>query len=1327
MNLIARNMFNYFKKRPGLLILSIILLAITVINLKPDFYLMGWDNYSSYFNLKTNIFRTFFATWREYRGLGVPSDSESTDLFRQLFFLILSPFVKTNLHDQIFSLFSFNFGVIMVYLLAKKIFKNIFSESKLDLLGLLVGIFYIFNLNTLATFYFPMIMYINRFYAIPFLFFVFLSFIQEKVTWKKFFLFSLLIVFSAGSYMTATIFITVILSLGIFLLIQSENLKKAVIFLTFFLLLNSFWLFPFINYTINKSEIVHQAPTFIDANEIQLNKPSSFYSLTKQLILYPNFFDANMTSFDGSQTSGIHFIKSLINQPPISFIFFIFPLCYLGGIILLLIKYKDYKKYLWIPAIIFIYLFLSFKAFSPLGFIYIFLEKTIPFFSTLFRFGDTKFHYFINFVGSLSAGFFIIKILEKLNKKNIVFLFITLILIFVITFNSYFNGHLFGFFDLNKLPDVYFKIAKIINEDKDDYRVLHLPFNKDRYWRSYNWGYLGSSFFHILINKPLLEKTFEPASQENIELNQDIYDKIDKRNNDLYFLLKKTGVKYIIFDETVSSQITAKGIGSWGIYNYYKSKDTLNKLVSEGLIKKIISYNINILDYIDTYEKVFPLTQDNIDLISKSPNYEISLYELKDPDAKFRTVSNFSFTDPQLKNINIDSNKDTLQDDNSIFQTFPFKRNNLKFQLNNNKVELDLNNFILQKGQNYRVNLNGDNSKSQTKVEIYGRQDDKYLYLNFYNNPYPEIILSDKTISSKFLIKEIKIQKDNIINSLRLDENLEDYLSNWPKALPYTLISDLRIKIGDNIIPIPLEIDSNETYVGSLVLNQGLINLELLKEVSEQNINVNSLKLTDNSNCFSDKLSDYISNINYDNNQFVLESQNGTTCFILPINNYLDNTVGYSEIKFNYQSESSDLDSRYLKNNRTSKPILQRVVKNLNKPNYLLTCIKDANVEDCYNNHQVLDLDSSGRVIIPTDKRISAYQPIVFFALKNTGYQEQKLIINNLLIKKYDSVLKDSFNITNENQENNFVINEQGSLKLSFSLPLNYFSFYQNQRDGFHISNGVCNQPYAYRTFRKTDRLISYIENCYNNFFQSLNFDSNNSYIWLIDYNLASGKFPRFNLGDSFDKYTNQILSLYQGYPSIRGFKEFQNPEFFDSSKNIFNKINKLNLIQANVIISGDSNLSDLRRKNFMIEQDSENEGIAVYDNFNVVQIPNSWINLSIEPESYLYSSNNQDSISYQQMLPSLWKINSNESLSNQILNFNEGYDNQWGIYDGLFNLLIGKKAGINYKCNNYANCFKINTNSSQYYVFYSPEKLYFLGWLFTLLAIFFGKRMLST
>ncbi len=1335
MNIMVEKIFYYFKKRPGLLILLIILLVITTVNIKPDFYLMGWDNYSSYFNLKTNIFRTFFASWREYRALGVPSDSESTDLFRQLFFLVLSPFVKQGLLDQIFSLFSFNFGVIMVYLLSKKLFKSAFqdSEQKLDLLGAFSGLFYMFNLNTLATFYFPMIMYINRFYTVPFLFYIFFVLIQEKITRKKILFFSLLIIFSSGSYMTATVFITVIISLFIFILIQGQNLKRTLVFLVFFVALNSFWLLPFANYTINKSNIVYQAPTFIDANEIQLNKPASFYSIAKQLILYPNFFDTTVSSFNNFKTSGIHQLSNFINNFPYNLVLYAFPISYLCGIALLLFDYKKNKNLLWIPLIILLYLFLSLKAFSPLGFIYIFLEKSLPFFGSVFRFGDTKFHYFIGFAGSLAAGFFIVKISNKFNRKKILSLTLAVIFIFSAVYSSYFNGNFFGFFDINKVPEAYFDIAKQINNDKEDYRVLHLPFNQDRYWRSYNWGYLGSSFLHFLIDKPLIEKTFEPASGENVELNNEIYEKISKKSEDLYLLLKKTGIKYIVFDETVSPQMTAKGLGSWGTYNYFDSKELIDKLESDGLIYKISSYNVNIIDYLSVYEKIFPLDQDDLDIINKTPNYEIGLYVLKDPDQKFRLVNNLSLTDPKKVEFNIDPGKDSLQDDRSSFESTPFTRNDIQYKLNNSKLEANIDNFELINDIDYEIKVNNENIRvPQSIMEVYAQSDEKNLNINFYNNFFPNLIIGDQIQSFRTKIKEISIPKSQIQESLGKAENLENYLANWGQALLYKSISGLRIKIGNNIIPFPSELNDQETFVGSLVLDQGPIRIQVLKEKSESAINLKKLSLTDNPNCFSDKLDDYSSTVD-NKDSFKLNSQNGSTCFILGIKDFIDDKANYSEVKIDYRSRANDLDRKYLKSRKTNKPALNSALNDLNKPSYLSVCVKDVNIDNCFNTHQVLSLNStdsnkSDSIVIPTDKEINAYEPIIFFALKNTGYQSQAFIVDKLSIKEFEPILEENFDFGSKNSVNIFLVLDPQKLKISFNLTLNNFSFYQGKKDGFSVSNGFCNQPNSYRTFRQTDRLISYFENCDNNLFQSLDFDSNNSYIWSLKYNLGSGKFSHFNLGDDFNKYTNQILSLNQGYPNIEGFKEFQNPEFFASKKRVLDQIKGLELANTNIFLPSNPTISDQKKKNFMIAQDSENEGMAVYDNFNVVQVPNIWANLSIGPKNNYFSIGQTGELKFKNILPSLWKVDiEHTSEENQILLFNEGFDKQWGIYKDYVDLLIGKEASINhFMCNGYANCFEIASTNTQYYVFYWPEKLNVLGWLLTLLIIFLGKIIVS-
>jgi hypothetical protein len=172
-----KRIVDFIKKKPGLSILLLILSVITVANIKPDFYLMGWDNYSSYFNLKTNIFRTSFATWREYRGLGVPSDAEVTDIFRQVFYWFAHFLLPEQLLDQVYYMIALWVGVLSMYGLIKILFSK---EKNIDLFATIASLFYLFNLNTLSVFYSPIIPFTNRFYSLPLLIYFFLRYHQKK-------------------------------------------------------------------------------------------------------------------------------------------------------------------------------------------------------------------------------------------------------------------------------------------------------------------------------------------------------------------------------------------------------------------------------------------------------------------------------------------------------------------------------------------------------------------------------------------------------------------------------------------------------------------------------------------------------------------------------------------------------------------------------------------------------------------------------------------------------------------------------------------------------------------------------------------------------------------------------------------------------------------------------------------------------------------------------------------------------------------------------------------------------------------------------------------
>src|SRR3989344_4163641 len=160
--------FSLWQKR-GLCFLLGMIGFIWVVSLQPGFFIIGWDNFSSYFNLPENIFRTFFATWRAYRGLGVASDSEATDVFRQLFYFLLVPLAGESLTDQVYVLAALSVGLIAMYFLARQLFfLHAWSNhpdklKRADLFAFFAAFFYLCNLTTVATFTFPMVMYTNRF------------------------------------------------------------------------------------------------------------------------------------------------------------------------------------------------------------------------------------------------------------------------------------------------------------------------------------------------------------------------------------------------------------------------------------------------------------------------------------------------------------------------------------------------------------------------------------------------------------------------------------------------------------------------------------------------------------------------------------------------------------------------------------------------------------------------------------------------------------------------------------------------------------------------------------------------------------------------------------------------------------------------------------------------------------------------------------------------------------------------------------------------------------------------------------------------------------
>jgi len=1353
--------YSFIKKKPFLTVLIIICISISILNLKPYFHLVGWDNYSSYLDLPINIFRTFFATWRDYRGLGSPSDSEVTDLFRQFFSLILSIVFRKTFIDQVYYLVTINLGIFSMYALARKIALAIFKTYKedtisLDLFAFTAAFFYLFNLNTLSVFYFPILPYISRFFGIPLTFLILTELLDKK--FKSPFRVLLLIAalfFTTTSYVTATVFITIVMVVGMFGIVR-KDIGRVVVVILFWGLLQSFWTFPFLNYTLQKSSIIRLARTFIDANETQLNRPKSFYSLADQLILKPNFFDTKYSSLDGNISRSFYPLSDELQGKSFAhYLQYMFPLLMLLGGICIVIRPRKYRNLLWVPLTFSLFLFLSMKEYSPLGFLYAYINEHVPLFGVLFRFGDTKFHPFIAFAGGISAAVSLTSLYNIAKDKiphwskiavvtGAIFIFLPVLL----TYRTYFQGNLVGFFMYTKIPDAYFKIAQTINKDPTDGRVIHLPYDQSMYWKSHNWGYLGSSFFNFMISKPYLDKTFEPGSMENAYSMKRIADLVSdakdltgirfvQKSVDIRNLLSRMGVSYILYDETVSAQSPARGVSFWGTYDTFTAQEVIKVLEDARLIQKVQTENISLKDYLGLYKKLLPTDQTQMEKLLQSDPKKLVLYKLDYSAPRFKTLSQVTNTDHQIANLLetdlIGRGEDLIQQKgvgNKVY--FPLNTSSLP-------IESEKNIFTVrttagEPGRISNISISGESrTDSETRmVHIRVKRLADTLFVSLFSRYYPNINGQEYLLP----LDTFEIPIDDFRDDL-LPVDIDSYVSDW-HVLPMKSVSALRIRIGDTVLPLPSPLSDTFLPLGDVMTRGGSFELEVLSPRPRLPINPQIFNLTDRPNCLGDAREDYVSNLTTTPQNAVISTQNGSVCVWTDIGQNTNKDSSYAELQLSIENSTSDLDGDYgLNYADTSKPLLKRVITRLSKPSNLKVCIKEGVLDQCYNNHHIVTLQESNKFIFPVHSPDgNFYNPVALFTLFNVGHHSQRLDMHDLSLTYFNSVFKESVVIPILEAPVGTLAIRDGIVQITIPKALSKYAYFLKPgTDGYYISTGKCDKDNSYRTYRISgENMISYFDNCSNTLTQKVAFSSDNFLMWNVRYNLLSGRYPQMKISDSYATLSEDIASLYQGYPDVPGFGDFANPEmFFDTNDTIVKKLGNLVTRDTYGFVHPHPGKFNQKDKEFTLQQYGENEGILMINGFTVADLPTSWSNLRISHGDPVKSYETPKQISFAQILPSLWKIElvRNPTDTNYLLEFNTGYDAQWGIYDSIGSVLIGKSIATNHsRCNGYSNCFELPANWTEnkktFYVFYWPERLAALGWIVTLVTAIAGMYLFS-
>lgn len=1064
----------FVKKRPVLVVVCLVLAVITVVSVKPDFYLMGWDNYSSQFNLKTNFFRTLFATWREYRGLGVPSDAEVTDIFRISLYGLLHLFLPTKLLDQVFYMLALWLGVLGAYWLAIEVWREKLNRRMLDVAGGVTAFFYLFNLNTLSIFYSPMVPFTNRFYGLPWLLYWVLRYERKKDRSSKVWLI-LVVLLSSGSYITPTVLITNLLALGIFGLFEL-GIRKTAKYLTLFGLLNLFWILPFVNYTREKASVVPMARTFIEINESMLNSDPKGYGLDNQIILNPSFLGMKFGSLTGTDNN-IHPQWNEFQPGKVRYQLYLWPILYGLGALLLIVRLRRNWRGMWLLAWILVFLFLSGKEYGPGGGLYSWLGDNIPNFRMIFRISDTKFHAYMALSGALLAAYLVGVIVNW--KRFILGLVVVMLGLYGWKFRAYFDGNLMGFV-YNDIPVAYFEAAKIINEDKDEGRVLHLPMvTWQEYWRSYSWGYFGSAWFNFLIDKPYIDKTFEPASMENSYVHEKIRRLTEKyveseiigdkeeTVEEFGQLMSELGVRYLLVDESLGSEVYPRDLVYGAKLPWVWSMELVNDLATKGMIKERAGWEMDLKKQVESYRKLYPVNVNGV-VLDVPQNASLRLYEVVGVEPMVSTVSEVELVDAKLENL---VEADRIGSEVKWQQAGvdgvikPLIRQNHRLEIGQEAFEL---NYPTEgNGGSYMVKVDSS-EESGWVIDVEGKLVKDKVVFSLYHRYYPDIN------GRKFrrYIGEVKLP---VIDTTVMEGN-EWVVGDWPNETTAGMLASYRLRINETVIPIT-NLGTVETRMGTVMIHGNKISLDWLKGEEEE---MGTWSPATADVCYG--------------------ASSGSWCVMSNVGE------GYNEVTI-------DLEGR-------GGVGLSQVYG----------CLLN-DFGECNNNHRLIAAKDGwqGYRIIGEKSGEGGNQLLVVGAVAQAG-KEIEVTIGEAEITRFKAISHREIDIKPEYLEEEVVIDDE--VMVGIPRMLGKYSYqWQKEIDIPMMPVDYCSQDKG-RTITKEGNIIkSSFEGCAMFADYPVNYYYNSPYLMFGQYWRQSGQQPLVQLKRKNKGYGLQRLSLYQGYP----------------------------------------------------------------------------------------------------------------------------------------------------------------------------------------------------
>ncbi|HYD35309.1 MAG TPA: hypothetical protein VD999_04540 [Vitreimonas sp.] len=1372
---LGNKLLAWVTKNWALALLVCFLMAICVANLKPSFYLMGWDNFSVSLDLRLNLPRTFFATWREYRGFGVASDSEVVDVFRQMILLALDLLLPINLVEQIYYLMMFSLGGIGAFLLVKHVISSSYDTGRPHIIqtsSLIGALFYISSVNTLDVFYLPIVMYIVRFALFPWIVFVFLSLLSSpKLNKGLLLLFAIITLFGTPAYLTATIFITLIILLGTTLFSCPEKIVRYFLLISIFLLLNTFWLLPFINYTVNKSDRIAQSATFSLINEGLLNQFAERFAPGRILSFSAEIFAGMPFSFLDSGKffeihDGVHYTQ--INNP-VPYYLFLPLLLALAGLTILIITsvVKKSPKLIWVVLLFSVATFFLFKEYQSLGFLFDSLSQYVPVVKIIFRFAGTKFYILLTMAFMLLIAITVFWLLNFIHdstpssfKKVLQWLF-SAWLIVAISWSTFFylQGKLT--FDLLfvDLPAPYHEIAETINNDPTFARVVHLPSNQLNYWKVYEWGYYGSAFLNFMLDKPLIDKTFSPASLENDQFYSALED-LNKnftnltaqdqkaRAQQVYSLFHTAGVKYVINDETVDiSNLTAKNIKTWDYSQTFDMTPLVIKMKEEGLLQEIIKRNINITEFTQKYGLIPEQVGQNAHQDRAITLFALSNFET----SSVRSVPSVTNYDANMENALLSLATD---DEQTFTQNEKAEAGYLPFLTTHKNVTKQKDHWEFGNPSNtpleFAFNTATVSAKNVSEAyDIFLQKNDKNLTIFAQRTQLP--------FEKKFrpeAAKELLVVPMTRLNWKQIQKGAftNQYANDW-HMLGLRPVSNYRLQIGDLVLPIPMDVYEQPSYL-STILSSSETNISILehdqKDEAAAALKLDTLGFLPEPNCYPDKKSSFETSIDANENNLVWKTKDGTSCLSLPLGfevNQADAEGFQSYLELTLTTTHQTTESE-IENQQFSPLKIQRAIRGevADLPNYtsLEYCFADSDDQRCLNYRQALrTLSKESTVTITSQRTLNQPNGYVTLILPRINEEEHTVNISQLALNTFSPLVTTNVTLPS-------AINTGTRPKITSALSLPYVLstssyFFNPQVEALQLRfRSSCEHGSGDHRLQRVrmakegtnNSVLSYVDDCYQSIFTVIPFNPHNLYFLGTQYHVYTGNQPQWIASQDY-ALKHELLSRYDYYPNMPNFKTLQHADRFLSTvssarEEVKKELNKYASLAAYTTVQPVGNT--LTKDQFIeIHHPVGNQGLMQLWDLTIMALPASWGSVKLTPPNPEQRFDEVQVKTITRVLPSLWKaeieLPREWKYGRAFLEFGQAYDQQWQFFVArspwqvFFNK--GHLPVEPVKVNGWANGFIIakeqlpTTNSSlTVYFFYIPERLAIVGWMITITTV---------